>query len=247
MATAGSDAWRKRADSVGDLSPVALGRSSVSTPDDATGELVVLRSQWQQAQLRWSPHGWGMVTDQWAGYIDEPVVRRDFGHEAFRRQRALRQTGTRTFEPEASDLVSRDLVRLAEEHGFTILADDPSHFAVAAPSGTTISLRTARRIGLLLESTAPEPVVLATTNHLWTAELLVTAVLAPVGGKAVASAMTDGDNKADLVIPVVPDAELILPSGSPLRALDMSRVTTTSLDAWFDGTQTVRHGEKMHD
>ena len=69
--------------------------------------------------------------------------------------------------------VSRDLVRLAEERGLAVLADDPMQFAVTTADGASVSLRPARRAGLVLERTAPDAGILATTDHLWTAELLV--------------------------------------------------------------------------
>jgi len=204
-------------------------RSAHSTPD----ELLVLTSRWQQAQLHWNATGWSTVTDRSGEPVEESVVRRDFGHEPFRRLRTLHETGEPDFTPEASRLVSRDLVRLAEERGLAVLADDPMHFAVTTADGASVSLRPARRAGLVLERTAPDPGILATTNHLWTAELLVAAMIAHDDDGAAPPDPDDGD----LVIPIDPDAELIVPAGSPLRALDLPRVTTSALEHWFDDGQ----------
>lgn len=194
---------------------------------DSQTSLIVLVSARMHTQLSWDSLGWGVVTEQRAGSADEDAVRRDFGHEPFRRLAIMKHNALSRFDPERSPLVTRDLITRAHLFGWEVIGDDDFSFSVRDAQGLTLTLKQVWRVGLVLEqdATGPqhEPQSVAITESLWWAENLLAAL--------IASKRAAGD--AEQSTAAFPGVEATIPEHSLLRQLDPTELTASALEQWL--------------
>jgi hypothetical protein len=163
------------------------------------------------------------------------VVRRDFGHEPFRRLAIMQHNDLSRFDPERSPLVARDLIARARLFGWEVTADDDFSFSVSDGKGLALTLKQVWKVGLVLEQDAAEPKqepeLIAVTDSLWWAENLLAALVATKREATDAELYTAG----------FPGVDATIPEHSLLRHLDPAELSASALEQWIAAPNDPPH------